>query len=207
MVDVNNQPSSDSSPPTERELPGRGLLLAANVLSVIRLIGAGGLIALAWFDLTNVFLAAYFVLLATDWVDGKLASLSGKKSTFGARLDSVADITLFLALLVGVWLLRPELVDRLLPWIAAAVGSYAAPVLVTVFRFRRLPGFHAWSAKVSWYLVNIGLAITMFIGPVWPMKFAMAAVVVANLEAACIAVLVSRDETDVKSLVHVLRRR
>ena len=76
-----------------------------NLLSGLRLIGAPVLIVLAVADQPRAFLVLGLVLLFDDWLDGKLAIWLQQQTTFGARLDSVADAVLYASLLFGIaWL-------------------------------------------------------------------------------------------------------
>lgn len=72
-----------------------------NAFCVIRLIGSLGLIGMAIIDWPTVFLAVFLLLMLTDWIDGRLAAWLQQCTTFGARLDSIADAALYGALLFG----------------------------------------------------------------------------------------------------------
>lgn len=71
----------------------------------------------------------------TDWVDGKLAILLKQQTKLGAKLDTLADVSLYLALLFGLlWLKNAELADQWI-WMGIAMASYALSVLAAFVKF------------------------------------------------------------------------
>lgn len=183
----------------------RTLSRLANVFTVVRLVGAPLLLVPAFLERAVIFLTAYFLLLATDWFDGRLARWSGRHSPLGARLDSVADALLFLALLIGARLLWPDVVWEVAPWIAVVAVGYASGIGISLLRFRRMPGVHTWSAKCASHLLNAGLVATLLFDVTWPLKVALTFVIIANVESSTILLLLAAYRTDIPSIVHLLR--
>jgi CDP-diacylglycerol--glycerol-3-phosphate 3-phosphatidyltransferase len=146
------------------------------------------------------FLSALLVALASDWLDGKLAILLGQETSFGARLDSVADASMYLALLIGAILLKADIVLGELPWIGMAIASHVVSLLYALRKFRQWPSYHTWSAKLSWWFVALG-AIALFAGwALWPFRLAMIAVVLTNIESVAITHVLTEWSADVRSL-------
>lgn len=176
-----------------------------NMLCAVRLAGAPVMLYLAYAQQSTAFLFLFGFLLLTDWLDGKLAILLNQRTSLGARLDSLADATLAGSLILSVGVLLPEVVQTEIRGILAVALSYAASVALSLAKFGRLPSYHTWTAKGSWWLVSVG-AIALFLdGPVWPIRVAMAAVVIANLEAAGITLVLREWRADVRSVLPLLR--
>src|SRR5207302_41399 len=101
----------------------------------------------------------------------------------GARLDSVADVTLYGCLLLALMVLRWDEIAGEAVWLGLAVGSYALSTAAGLIKFRRVPSYHTRLAKVSWlFMVVAVIAVFAELSP-WPLRVAMVAVLVTNLEA------------------------
>jgi phosphatidylglycerophosphate synthase len=178
-----------------------------NTLCLVRLIAALVMVVCAVAGHSDAFLTAFVVALLTDWLDGKLAILLHQKTSFGARLDSVADASMYLAFLIGAFALKADVFLKELPWIGLAFVSHVAS-LVTAFRkFGQWPSYHTWAAKLSAWLVAIG-AIAVFAGwTPWPFRLAMVAVVITNIEAIAITRVLTEWSADVRSIWKAKARR
>ncbi len=183
------------------------LLTIPNVLCLIRLVGAGVLIVLALNGQPYVFLGLYLFLVATDWVDGKLARWLDQRSVFGARLDSAADASLYTALLLGCLWLKWDVLQHEIGWILPAVASYALTSGVGLWRFGRWPSYHTRGAKSTWLLITIGVVCLVGGWALWPLRIAMLAVMLTNVEATLISFTLRQWRADVPSLYHAWRIR
>ena len=88
---------------------------AANLLTLCRLLGSLGLLALPAFS--PGFWALYALCGLTDMADGPVARRTGSASAFGARLDTAAD-TVFLASAFGKLLPALTVPGWLWAWLA-----------------------------------------------------------------------------------------
>lgn len=193
----------ETSAPSEP--PSASWLNVPNLLCAMRLIGSPILVALAVANQPEVFVALLIFLLLTDWLDGKLAILWKQQTTFGARLDSVADAAMYSALLFGAVWLKWELVRNESAWLLAAVATYALSTAAGFAKFRRMPSYHTRAAKTGWLLTSIA-AITLFAGwSVWPLRIAALAAILTNLEATAITSVLPRWQADVTSIYHAWR--
>ena len=188
-----NQPEADSA----------SLVTVPNVLCGIRLVGSVGLIYLAVTSQDTFFLYAFVFLIFTDWIDGKLAILLHQRTELGARLDSVADATLYASLFFGIGWLKWEFIQQQWPWFVSVVLSYALTSLVGLFKFRRLPSYHTRMAKLSAHLVFIAVVCIFMNWAVWPFYVAASAVTVTNLEATWITMILKKWTVDVRSVFSV----
>lgn len=179
----------------------------SNLLSAFRLIGSPVLAGLAYKNLESAFLWLLIALLLSDWLDGKIAIYLNQQSTFGARLDSIADSAMYLALLVGLYYLKQDFVKEEGIWILAMLASFSLTSLVGLIKYHRLPSYHTQMAKLSWFLVSAGIIMLFSEGPVWPLQIAMIAVILTNLEATVITLILPEWRTGVLSCHHALRLR
>ena len=154
-----------------------------NVLSLIRLVGSFGLLALAWLDAPISFFVAYLVLAATDWIDGKIAVRWNQRSVLGARLDSAADVTMYGAVLIGCLWLRWEIIVAEWPWIAVPVTLYFLDQVIAKVKFGQFVSYHTRTAKTSWLFMIAAVAGLMLADAAWPLRLATVSVTMANLES------------------------
>lgn len=181
------------------------LVTVPNLLCAIRLVGALGLFALALNDQPLLLLGLFCILAATDWVDGKLAIWLDQYSTFGARLDSAADGAMYAGVLFGGLWLKAEVLWGEWIWIAAALASYALSGLLALMKYGRLPSYHTRTAKIAWALM-VAAVFSLFLDwSVWPLRLAMLAVAVANLDSIIITTLLPEWRANVRSCLDVRR--
>ncbi len=180
---------------------------AANLLTILRLVTAPALVALAAAGRRRAFLVVLMLLLATDWLDGKVASATGTTSALGARLDSVADAVMFGAVLASAAWLLPDTLAAVAPLLAATAGSWITAVAVSVARFSRLASYHTWSAKAAWWAIAAGAVAAFAGGPDWPLRVGLAVAIAANLESVAISVLLRAPRADVRSVLAAWRGR
>jgi CDP-diacylglycerol--glycerol-3-phosphate 3-phosphatidyltransferase len=178
-----------------------------NSLSAFRLAGSLVLVGLAIAESRTAFAWLLGALLVSDWIDGKLAILLRQQTTFGARLDSVADAAMYSGLLFGLIWLHGGLVRQEWRWIVAVVVSYTLTTLAGLIKFRRLPSYHTRAAKTSWLLVSLAALCVFASGPVWPVRVAAGLVIFTNLEATAITGILKEWKADVPSLWHAWKIR
>jgi cardiolipin synthase len=178
-----------------------------NVICLVRLLGSMVLVAVACLGRGDVFLWLFVGLAMSDWVDGKLAILLNQRSVLGARLDSWADAALYMALLFGVLWLHGDTLKGELGWILPPLITYAISTLAGLWKYKRWPSYHTRAAKTSWFLILVA-AVCLFGGwGLWPLRVAMVAVTITNLEALLITILSPSWSCDVGSVMRVLRER
>ena len=187
--------------------PEASVINIPNFLSAVRFVGSFVLLGVAFWGNPAWVLPLMIVLLATDWVDGKLAILLRCTTTFGARLDSVADVTFYAAALITTLWLKFDLLWREVPWIAPAVLSYLASAAWGAYRFGRIPTYHTRMAKTSWFFATVALIALYSHEAVWPLRITAISVLLTNLEAIAMTSVLDRADVDIASLYHALRRR
>jgi cardiolipin synthase (CMP-forming) len=185
--------------------PGDPVLTVPNVLSAARLLLSPALVVLAWADQPAWCLGLAVALLLVDWVDGKLARWLKQQTVLGARLDSVADAVLYGCVLLALLILRRDFILREAVWVGLAVGSYAVSVAACLVKFRRLPSYHTRLAKVSWLLTSLAVVSVFADWSPWPLRVAMVAVLLTNLEATAVTFVLPQWRVNVPSVFHAHR--
>jgi phosphatidylglycerophosphate synthase len=178
-----------------------------NILSISRILMAPLMLvsaALGWGDGFTMF---YAMGLLTDAVDGFLARRLHAESKRGATLDSRGDMAVALSLPIGAFLLWPAMMRSLIPYIVVALVAYLAPIIAGEIRYRRLPSFHTWGAKLC--AINAGLSIlVLFVtqNSLW-FKICIPLLVLESIEELIMIAILPRWHPDVPSLWHALRLR
>jgi CDP-diacylglycerol--glycerol-3-phosphate 3-phosphatidyltransferase len=196
-VNLSSTASSDPGPVRQR------WWTVPNVLTVFRWVGSLLLIYLGWNEQPLAFAIWYLVLAVTDFVDGRIAVYFHQRTELGARLDSVADATLYLSVVIGGMLLWHDALLGWWPWIALACGSYGVATLYGLAKFGRWPSYHTWTAKGSWPFVMAAIVCLAWNLPLWPLALGMVAVTLANLESIAITHLLKRWRNDVPSVFKI----
>jgi len=178
-----------------------------NGVCAFRLAGVAPLLWTAQQGHRTAFLWILVALLLSDWVDGKLAILLDQRTVVGARLDSAADGLLYLAVALSFWWLEKAVVRAHAPWILGALGSWIVSAAVTLIRFHRLPSYHTWTAKSSWFLLGGATLLLLVTRNALLLPWALGLVILSNLEDVAIGLALPRWQADVRSLPRAWRRR
>ena len=74
-------------------------------------------------------------------------------------------------------------------------------------KYRRWPSYHTRAAKTSWFLILVGAVCLLGEWTLWPLRVALAAVTLTNLEALLITIVLPTWRADVGSIFRVWRGR
>lgn len=178
-----------------------------NAFSATRIALVPVLLGLAAAGSAGPFVAVLAAAFATDALDGWLARRFRLASPLGAKLDSRADLALWLSLPLATWLLRPEFVRAELASIGVMVASLALPLAAALAKFGRMPSYHTWLAKGT-ALVLSGALIAIYLdGPLLPFRVATGLAVACAIEEVAITALLREPHADVRSWRAALRIR
>ncbi|MBL4820366.1 MAG: CDP-alcohol phosphatidyltransferase family protein [Gammaproteobacteria bacterium] len=208
---MNNQEPQHEQSVSETELAPPQitdrLVTIPNIICMVRLLGSFVLIPIALGGQNEVFLWVFLFLGMTDWVDGKLAILLNQRTIIGARLDSWADAALYAALLFGAITMYGATLRGELIWIVAAIATYVISTAAGFWKYKRWPSYHTRAAKTSWFFIAVA-AIGLFSDwSLLPLRIAMVAVTLTNLEALLITMISPTWQVDVTSVYHAWRDR
>lgn len=186
----------------------RAIQRLPDILTLLRVASVPFLILLAYRGAHMGFTVLLAAAFLSDWADGFIARrVSGGGTAAGARLDSIADLLVYVSLPLCIWRLDPEFVLCHSGYIAAGVASFAVPVLVGYARYHRIPAHHTWSAKIAVCTLAGALFVFLLTGYALPFKLAVVLMLVAGCENVVLVLVLPEWTTDVPSLVHGWRRR
>lgn len=183
----------------------REVLSIPNMLTAFRVLCAPVLLVLAWQGYATAFLVLLAAAFLSDALDGLAARLSGQVSQFGARLDSFADVTLFVTITISAWWLWPEIMRREAVYVGVVMTCYLLPAIVGYLKFRTITSYHTWIVKCALAATGASLYVAFLGGSVWPFRLATLLCVLAAIEEVAITVVSTELQSNVRSLYDVLQ--
>jgi phosphatidylglycerophosphate synthase len=175
-------------------------------VSVLRLVGAPVLLLVAALGRAHAFWGVLGVMLVSDVLDGWLARRLNATSELGRRLDSAGDYATVLALPPSVWWLWPTVVRVEAAWLTLAFATYFAPTVYCLIRWRTVPSYHTWGAKVVCVLLSAGLLLRFGAGVAWPFHVATLLQLGVMLEEFLIAFTLPGWSGSIPTLWHARQR-
>ena len=176
-----------------------------NLLSGFRLIAAPFLLYLAWVGRPNLFLVLLAVSLLSDSIDGFIARKLNEASELGTKLDSWGDLATYLTVPLCAWWLWPEILKREAFFVLLTISAYIFPLIIGFMKFRRLPSYHTWSAKVAAVVMSVTVFILFIFDIARPFHFAAILQALVACEEITITFLLFEWRGNVPSLWHASR--
>ena len=179
-----------------------------NLLSLLRLACVPVLVVLANQEREGAFFGLVVAAWATDGLDGWLARRFDWVSRLGAVLDSVADISLIVAILYGVWCFHPVVYTDHGALLWAIVVVWTGVHLVSLVRYGRTSSFHTRLAQAG-ILLFAAFVLVLFTKGFVPVLYYVAGSVclLAGFENAAMVWALDTWQPDVPGLAVALRRR
>lgn len=123
-----------------------------NIITSLRIFGALILIFLPYPEIA--FLIVYTLCGTSDVLDGAIARLTSTQSEWGAKLDSVADLVFYAAMLFKI---IPFLFGKMnsLVWFLAAVVILVriSAYITAAIKYRRFASLHTYLNKLTGFAV------------------------------------------------------
>ena len=176
-----------------------------NILSSFRIFAVPFLLYSAWTGHRNIFLELLILCLLSDATDGYLARRLKVSSNFGTKLDSWGDLAIYLTVPLCAWWLWPEIVKQEALSVFIIIGAYIIPLIAALIKFRRLPNYHTWAAKIAAIIMSAAVLILLIKGIAWPFRCAAVVQAVEGCEELFITLHLSALQKNVKSLWHIRR--
>jgi cardiolipin synthase (CMP-forming) len=120
-----------------------------NILSMLRLGLVPVLVWLASAQEGSIFLLVLAVSLISDVLDGYFARKLNQASELGAKLDSWGDILTYAAMILGLYLIWPDIFDKQAEFLLATMLAFTLPTLLAFRKFGEYPSYHTWGAKLA----------------------------------------------------------
>jgi CDP-diacylglycerol--glycerol-3-phosphate 3-phosphatidyltransferase len=178
-----------------------------NALSIFRLLAVPVLLLLAWNRNEISFLILLVFAFVTDGLDGYIARKYNLITELGAKLDTWADVSIYLTLGISAFWLWPQTLYAELQYFAAIFASVVFPTVVGLLKFNTLTSYHTWLVKIA-SAAAVSTSILLFLGIIdWPFRIAALLTVLAALEEVAISAIVDKPMSNVKSIWHVLKKQ
>jgi len=181
------------------------VLTLPNLLTSFRLVAAPVLLWQAWQGYRAGFLLLLAICFLSDLLDGLAARLTGQESEFGAKLDSWADVIIYLTIGVCCWWLWPEIVATEWLFVLMVVASCLVPACAGFWKFGCFTSYHTWAVKFAVAATAITLYLLLLAGLIWPFRLAAVICLLAAAEEIALTLLLPEPKSNVRSLWSVLK--
>ncbi len=177
-----------------------------NLLSFYRLITFPLVAAFAFTDQELLFAIFFCIGLITDILDGLIARLFNMKTEFGARLDSLADVGLYINALIGGIVFKWEAVAPHAWMVVTFVLFYVAMELMSYLKFRSHASLHLYSSKVGGYIQGVFFFILFSYAFIpWLFYLAMIWGIASFIEVMLCVYILKEPKNNVKGLYWLLK--
>jgi CDP-diacylglycerol--glycerol-3-phosphate 3-phosphatidyltransferase len=185
----------------------KDLLTLPNSISLFRLLLAPVMLLAGYFGHPLSVKILFSVAVISDLFDGILARALELRTELGAKLDTIADLTTYLALYFCFYFLWPGFVHQAYPFFAAGLIIYTIAFSFALLKFRRFPSYHSIGGKLSAVLMALSILCWFIGGPAFPFFVAISISLIAGIEEIIITALLPRLHTNVPTCWHAYRMR
>lgn len=169
------------------------------ILVITRLLIGLVLLADALDGQTNIWFAVGLTVgLLSDIVDGIIARRVGAASQRLRELDSRVDVVFIACIGASVWVAHRAVITRLANLIFLMIIIYTLSILYPWAKYRRLPSYHAYSAKLAGLALFIAaLELFSFGNSSWYLSAAIIVAIFSHLDRIAITMLLPKWHSDV----------
>jgi len=158
---------------------------------------------LAWEGYRKAFIALLLASLISDAVDGYIARKFSVSSKIGTKLDSLGDMAIYLTVPICAWWLWPEILKREALFVLIAIAAYVAPLIAGLIKFRKVPSYHTYGAKIAAVFMSIAILLLFLFEFTWVFRIAAIFQVAVACEEILITIRLPVLQSNVKSFWHV----
>lgn len=181
-------------------------LTIPNILSLYRLFIFPVIVLMIVLQLETVFAILLVISLNTDVWDGWIARRFNQKTQIGARIDSLADIGMYITALSGIMVFKLDEIGADAWLFFVFVICYVIVIVSPLIKFGKIQSFHLYSIKIAGYLQGFFFILLFFFGykPVY-FYFMVNISLMAFIENLVIQLLIPEMRSDLKGLFWVLK--
>lgn len=162
-------------------------------------------LCLAYLGLERPFLIAFAAAMAVDVAIDKLGL--PPSPSWLARASAWSELATRAAIPLGLFWLRPYLLDTEPLGFWTTVAALAVPVAYAFVKFGRAPRYRTRAGVIAVYLSAGAAMFLVATGATWPFRLAALVLVVAELEEIAITTVLPEPRGPVRSLAAALRMR
>lgn len=183
-------------------------LTIPNLLSFYRLLTFPIILWLIFTGDEKLFITLFCINLITDILDGWIARTFHMQSVFGARLDSLADTGSVILAITGLFSFHKQFVSEHSVVLFILIILYILPYLISLIRFKIIPGLHLYSGKVTGYIQGL-FFFSFFLWGYAPWFFYLTIIIscLSYMEEIILLSIVKELRTDAKSIFHFRRNK
>lgn len=179
-----------------------------NVLSLYRLLSFPFVLYFCLTKQETTFVVLLIINLLTDVIDGFIARTFNQQTEFGAKLDSLADIGMYITAILGVIIFKSEDFAPHMVSLGVFIGVFLLPKIISYYKFREFPSLHLYSAKIGGYSQGIFFFVLFVFGFIPQFYYAVIIWgILSFIEQALIVLIADAPLTNVKGLYWVMKAR
>jgi len=180
-----------------------------NAISFARLLAVPCMVFCAVTGKERLFAWIILGSLVSDILDGLVARAFHCESRFGAILDGMADMGMYLSAVTGLFTFHLDFIIEKKIAIGLILLFYSIEKMKTFYHHRKFfNAFHTYCSKATAYLQGAFVVTLFFRGFVsWLFYPAMIVGILANIEEMLLTSFVKEYAHDVKGLYWVLKKR
>jgi cardiolipin synthase len=133
----------------------KSLFSIPNLLSFYRILSFPVVAYFAYMNNERIYFILLLIDLITDILDGFIARRFNLQTEFGARLDALADIGMYILAFLGILIFKA---NELEPYIFSLIlffTVFVIPKIIAWIRFNRVPSLHLFSSKIGGYIQGL----------------------------------------------------
>lgn len=176
-------------------------------LSCFRIVAGPVLLVQAWTMQRTGFVVLFVLALISDWLDGFVARRQKENSPLGARMDSLGDFSVLVALPFAAFRLYPDMLLREYPYLIMVLVCYAVPTGFGILKYGHFTAYHTWGAKFCTITFSLAFLVMMLGGSSRPFHLLLPLAVLECLQELAMTALLRQRHSDVPTLWHALRLR
>lgn len=176
-----------------------------NIITSVRLIAAFVLMIECIFgNAAPHFLFLFIAAGVSDMLDGYIARRFNWCTDFGAHLDSISDLSLYISVFVFLCLNCSKDIGSCVPFILLGAAAQAIHLAFSYWKFQQFPAYHSTFSRCIAYLLFFGL-IAYWQTHTAALLPALALLWVAcSLEGLVITTILKRATINVSSMLKAL---
>lgn len=150
------------------------------------------------------FILIFLIAIAglTDAFDGFIARKLKQVTTFGAKLDSIADFTFYTSFLIWFWIKYYSIWPFYFHWSIVPSALIIITYLITFFRFKEFASFHLYSMKFSAVMAYFAVINSVFFGfNELVIKIALIVWSIAAFETLAASIIIKKIKYNARSIV------
>lgn len=163
------------------------------------------ILCLAYLGLERPFLVAFAAALAVDVAQGNLALPPAP--AWLARAAAWSELATRAAIPLGLYWLRPYLLETEPVGFWTTVAALAVPVAYAFIKYGRAPRYRTRAGVIAIYLSAGAAMFLVATGATWPFRIAAGLLVLAQLEEMAVTSVLPEPRAPVRSLRAALRLR